>query len=152
MLNRKEIFALLLCLVIGFALRLYTFEQKSLWLDEIYTFNDARYGLKDALNLYRENSAYLHPPLFFMLTHLFYPFTKPERDLRIIPLIFGTLSIPMVYLLARLFSPHIALPCALSLTFMTYHISLSQDARSYSHAYVSWNSWSLLLYETSEDV
>jgi len=132
MLKRKEIFALLLCLVIGFVLRFYTFEQKSLWLDEIYTFNDARYGLKDALNLYRENSAYLHPPLFFMLTHLFYPFTKPERDLRIIPLIFGTLSIPMVYLLARLFSPHIALPCALCLTFMTYHISLSQDARSYA--------------------
>jgi hypothetical protein len=63
---------------------------------------------------------------------LFYPFPKPERDLRIIPLIFGTVSVPMIYFLSRLFCPGIALPCTLSLTFMTYHISLSQDGRSYA--------------------
>jgi hypothetical protein len=38
----------------------------------------------------------------------------------------------MMYFLARSFSPSIALPCALSLAFMAYHISLSQDGRSYS--------------------
>jgi len=38
----------------------------------------------------------------------------------------------MIYLLARQFSPNIAFPCTLSLTFMTYHISLSQDGRSYA--------------------
>jgi len=130
--NRKEIIILILCLLIGFALRFYTFDQKSLWVDEVHTFNDSRDGLKDQIKFYQENPAFLHPPLFFILTHQFYPFTKPERDLRIIPLIFGTLSIPMIYLLARSFSPHIALSCALSLTFMAYHISLSQDGRSYS--------------------
>lgn len=36
------------------------------------------------------------------------------------------------YLLARQFSASIALPCAISLAFMTYHISFSQDGRSYS--------------------
>jgi hypothetical protein len=130
--KRKEISILILCLLMGFALRFYTFDQKSLWIDEIYTFNDSRDGLKDQLKFYKGNPTYLHPPLFFILTHQFYPFTKPERDLRIIPLIFGTLSIPMIYLLSRLFSPHIALPCTLSLTFMAYHISLSQDGRNYS--------------------
>jgi uncharacterized membrane protein len=84
------------------------------------------------LKFYSENPTFLHPPLFFVLTHLFHPFTKPERDLRIIPLIFGTLSIPMIYFLSRLFSPNIALPCTLSLTFMVYHIYLSQEGRSYS--------------------
>ncbi|MDI7258309.1 MAG: glycosyltransferase family 39 protein [Thermodesulfobacteriota bacterium] len=131
-LKRKEIFILLLCLIIGFALRFYSFDQKSLWGDEIYTFNDSRYNIKEQINFYQEEPTYLHPPLFFILTHQFYPFTKPERDLRIIPLIFGTLSIGMFYLLARQFSPSIALPCTLSLTLMTYHISLSQDGRSYS--------------------
>ncbi|MDI7258310.1 MAG: glycosyltransferase family 39 protein [Thermodesulfobacteriota bacterium] len=130
--KRKEIFILLLCLLIGFALRLYTFDQKSLWIDEVHTFNDSRDGMIEQIKFYKENPAYLHPPLFFILTHLFYPFPKPERDLRIIPLIFGILSIPMFYLLAKSFSPGIALPCTLSLTFMTYHISLSQDGRSYS--------------------
>ncbi len=129
---KKETVILLLCLLVGFALRSYTFDQKSLWLDEIHTFNDSRYGIKEQIKYYKENPAYLHPPLFFILTYQFYPFTKPERDLRIIPLILGTLSIPMIYLLARQFSPPIALPCTLSLTFMAYHISVSQDGRAYA--------------------
>jgi hypothetical protein len=130
--KKKEILILVLCLIVGFGLRFYTFDQKSLWMDEIYTFDDSRDGLKEQLIFYRNNPNHLHPPLFFILTHQFYPFTKPERDLRIIPLIFGSLSIPMIYLLSRSFSPSIALPCTLSLTLMTYHISLSQDGRSYS--------------------
>jgi uncharacterized membrane protein len=120
------------CLFVGFALRFYSFDQKSLWMDEIHTFNDSRDDLNGQIRFYKENPTFLHPPLFFVLTHIFYPFEKPERDLRIIPLIFGILSIPMIYFLSRLFSPDIALPCTLSLTFMTYHIALSQDGRPYS--------------------
>jgi len=131
MAKRKELFILLFCLLIGFFLRFYTFDQKSFWTDEIHTFNDSRDDFKGQIEFYKKNPTFLHPPLFFILTHEFYPFTKPERDLRIIPLIFGMLSVPMIYLLARSFSPSIALPCALALTFMTYHISLSQDGRSY---------------------
>jgi len=130
--KQKEILIVIFCLIIGFGLRFYTLDQKSLWLDEVHTYNDSRDDLKGQIKFYKENPSFLHPPLFFILTHQFYPFPKPERDLRIIPLIFGALSIPMLYLLARSFSPSIALPCALSLTFMTYHISLSQDGRSYS--------------------
>jgi mannosyltransferase len=130
--KRKEVSILILCLFIGFALRFYTFDQKSLWMDEIYTFNDSRDDFRGQLKFYGENPTFLHPPLFFILTHLFSPFPRPERDLRIIPLIFGTLSIPMIYFLSRSFSSAVALPCTLSLTFMAYHISLSQDARSYS--------------------
>jgi len=44
---RNELLILIICLLIGFALRFYTFDQKSLWLDEIYTFNDSRFGIKD---------------------------------------------------------------------------------------------------------
>jgi len=130
--KKGEVLVLIFCFIVGFALRFYSFDQKSLWMDEVHTFNDSRDDLKGQIKFYKENPTFLHPPLFFILTHQFYPFTKPERDLRIIPLIFGTLSIPMIYLLARSFAPSIALPCTLSLTFMTYHISLSQDARSYS--------------------
>ena len=130
--KRKEMIILLLCLLVGFALRFYHFDTKSLWMDEVHTFNDSRDNLRGQIKFYRENPAFLHPPLFFILTHQFYPFTKPERDLRIIPLIFGSLSIILIYFLSKAFSPRIALPCTLSLTFMAYHISLSQDGRSYS--------------------
>jgi uncharacterized membrane protein len=47
--KQKEWIILLLCGLIGFALRYYTFDHKSLWLDEVYTYNDARYGLNDQL-------------------------------------------------------------------------------------------------------
>jgi uncharacterized membrane protein len=114
-------------------LRFYTFDQKSLWIDEVFAFDESRQGFKDQIKYFKEHPAdFLHPPLFPLLTHLFYPFEKPERDLRIIPLIFGIISIPMIYFLAKLFSPPIAFPCAFSLAFMTYHISFSQDGRSYS--------------------
>src|SRR3990172_9225595 len=115
--KRRELILVLLCLIIGFALRFYTFDQRSLWIDEIHTFNDSRDDLKGQIKFYKDNPTFLHPPLFFVLTHLFYPFTSPERDLRVIPLIFGSLSIPMIYFLAQSFSSYIALPCALSLTF-----------------------------------
>jgi hypothetical protein len=101
-------------------------------MDEIYKFEDSRDGFHSQLKFYAENPTFLHPPLFFVLTHLFYPFSKPERDLRIIPLIFGTLSILMIYFVSREFSHAIAIPSSLSLTFMTYHISLSQDGRCYT--------------------
>jgi hypothetical protein len=130
--EQKEILILILCLIAGFALRFYTFDKKSLWIDEIHTFNDSRDGIQNQLKYYKENPTYLHPPLFFVLSHLFYPFTKPERDLRIIPLIFGIFSVPMIYLLSRQFSPTVALPCTVCLTFMTYHIYLSQNGRPYT--------------------
>ena len=131
-LKEKEILILILCLLIGFALRFYTFDKKSLWLDEVHTFNESRDDLSGQLRFYKEYPTHLQPPLFFILSHLFHPFSKPERDLRIIPLIFGTLSIPMIYFLSKMFSPGCALPCTLSLTFMAYHISLSQEGRSYA--------------------
>ena len=130
--KQMEIFILVLCLLLGFALRFYTFDQKSLWIDEIHTFNDSRDTIGSQLKYYKENPTYLHPPLFFVLTHSFYPFPKPERDLRIIPLLFGILSIPMIYFLSSRFSTNIAIPCTFSLTFMTYHIYLSQNGRPYS--------------------
>ena len=129
--KRKEILVVIFCLFIGFALRFYTFDRKSLWIDEIHTFNDSRDDLRGQLNFYKENPSYLHPPLFFILTHQFYPFTKPERDLRIIPLIFGTLSIPMIYLLAGSFSPR-------------YRASLHPFFDLHDLPYQSFPGWTLL--------
>jgi hypothetical protein len=106
--KRKEFLILFLCTIIGFALRFYTFDQKSLWLDEIYTLQDSRDGFKGQLEFFKENPTYLRAPLFFVLTLQFYPFTKPGRDLRIIPMVFGTLSILLYYFLSKSFSSGMA--------------------------------------------
>ena len=128
----KLLLLLGLILLVSAALRFYSFDRKSLWLDEIYTFQDSSDGFMAQLKHYEENPTNLHPPLFFMATHLFYPFPKPERDLRIVPLIFGILSVPMIFFLASLFSRRIAIPCTLALMIMVYHIALSQEARAYT--------------------
>jgi uncharacterized membrane protein len=130
--KRKDIVILILCLLIGFALRFYAFDKKSLWIDEIHTFNESRDDLGGQLRYYRENPTHVQLPLFFILTHIFYPFSKPERDLRVMPLIFGILALPTIYFLSRSFSPRIALPCTFSLALMTYHIHYSQEGRVYS--------------------
>jgi len=88
--KRKEILIIIVCLLIGSALRFYTFDHKSLWIDKIYTFNESRDSFKDQLKYYQENPAYLHPPLLFTVTHQFYPFHKPGRDLRLIEIIYIT--------------------------------------------------------------
>jgi uncharacterized membrane protein len=132
--KQKEIIILILCLLVGFALRFYAFDKKSLWIDEIHTFNESRDDLGGQLRYYQENPTHVQLPLFFILTHIFYPFSKPERDLRVIPLIFGMLSLPMIYFLSRSFSPRIALPCTLALALMTYHVHYSQEGRVYSLA------------------
>jgi hypothetical protein len=61
--KRSELAILILCLLIGFALRFYTFDQKSLWLDEIHTFNESRDDLKGQLKFYKEYPTHLQPSL-----------------------------------------------------------------------------------------
>ena len=58
----KETLLILSLSILGLACRFYTFEQKSLWIDEVYTFNDSRDGLKGQMKFYKENPTYLHPP------------------------------------------------------------------------------------------
>ena len=66
--GRKELIVLILCLAIGFGLRFYAFDQKSLWMDEIHTYNDSIHDLKSQYEFYKDNPAFLHPPLFLSST------------------------------------------------------------------------------------
>ena len=100
--RRNEILILLLCFIIGLILRFHTFDKRSLWMDEIYTLNDSRDGFYEQIQFYKDNPTYLHPPFFFILTNFLSPFPKPERDLRILPLLFGVFSIPLIFFLSLL--------------------------------------------------
>ena len=106
--KRKEIFVLLLCLLLGFALRFHTFDQKSLWMDEVHTFNDPRDDFRGQIRFYKENPSCLQSPLFFILTHQFYPFPKAERDIRLIEIIyiFSITLVQIRFLKAAYFGQH----------------------------------------------
>lgn len=49
--KQKEVIILFLCLLVGFVLRFYTLDKKSLWWDEIYTFNDSRDDIRGATKI-----------------------------------------------------------------------------------------------------
>jgi len=79
--REREFLILIHCVFVAFALRFYTFDKKSFWLDEIYTLRDSKDDLKGQIKFYKDNPTYLQAPLFFMITHqlillLYYHFQK----------------------------------------------------------------------------
>ena len=52
--KRKELLILMLCLLIGFFLRFYTFDQNSLWMD------DNGVDLKSFLNAHTQTTLFYH--------------------------------------------------------------------------------------------
>ena len=63
-LKKKETLILVFAVIVGFSLRFYAFDHKSLWMDEVYTFNDSRDDLKGQLRFYKENPTCLQAPFF----------------------------------------------------------------------------------------
>jgi hypothetical protein len=60
-------------------------------------------------------------------------FEKPEFAARVVPLVFGVLSIPLFFILCRLFLPLLpALLCSVILLVSSWHIEFSRFARMYA--------------------
>jgi hypothetical protein len=60
-------------------------------------------------------------------------FPDPEFAARIVPLIFGVLSVPLFFLICRFFLPTFpALLCSMILLFSSWHIEFSRFARMYA--------------------
>jgi len=125
-------FWFLLCLTgIGALLRLYNLGGNSLWLDEAATLTFARQTLAGIW----ESTAggEFNPPLFYWLEHGMLVFGESEFVLRLLPALFGALTIPVVYLIGKEFRDRNAgLIAAALLAFSPFHIFYSQEARAYA--------------------
>jgi len=101
-------------------------------MDEVHTFNDCTDDFGAQLGFYKENPSFLHPPLFFMLTHQFYPFGKPGKGPPHHPFNlwdpFHSYDLPP----CQSFLPPYCPPMHPVSCFYGIHISLSQDGRSYA--------------------
>lgn len=111
--------------LLGVALRLYRFSEWGLAGDEVYTLRDST-----------DRTRLLGPkPLIFMLNHyLVGSWTSlDETGLRILPVLFGALAIPALYVAtAALVGRRAGLYTALLLAVNPWHIYWSQFARYYS--------------------
>lgn len=129
--EKKMIWAII---IFGLALRLISLNQ-SLWLDEaINTLAVQNYNFFDLITKYAR--ADFHPPGWFIILWTWTKiFGYSEIAVRLPSVIFGTITILIVYLICRkLFSQKLALIAALLLSVNPLHIYYSQEGRMYAFA------------------
>lgn len=125
-----EMGLVLLLTIMGGWLRFQGLGRDSLWLDEAASFLQARLPFWQLLQRVARN---VHPPLYYLLLHGVLTFGDSEAVLRWPSALFGTLSIPLLYLLGRAwFSGSVGVVAALLLTLSPVHIWHSQDAKMYT--------------------
>ena len=127
--NHKYI--LLSLIIIGAFLRLYNLGFNSLWLDEASTYSISSQSFF-AIWQYMAAGEF-NPPLFYWIEHIMLVFGNSEIILRIVPAIFGILTIPIFYLIGKEFlNDKTGLVLATLAAFSPFLILYSQEARAYS--------------------
>ena len=121
----------ILILLVGALLRFHHLSRESLWLDEGHSVRMA--GLP-VFKMVQEIAANKHPPLYFLALHGWIRlFGDSEFSVRSLSVIFGILSIVMLYQTASLlFGKKTGLLAALLLTLSSFNLFYSQEARMYT--------------------
>jgi len=144
--NRHLISLLLLLIVIlGSAMRIYGLSYKSMWGDEILSV--IWYRGKSIPEIARVSALRdVHPPLYYIILHFFLYFGDSEFVARLPSVIFGVLSIWLIYKVGRsFFGEREGLISAFLLSISTMHIHFSQEARMYT-LYMFLSLLSLFLF------
>lgn len=116
--------------IIGFALRVYRVDFLSIWGDENIYISKILLFFSGGNLFEGENHGLIHLLLTIPLVKIF---NTNELWFRMPSVLFGTFSIPFIYLLAkRLFNTHIALFAAILNTFSLYNIFWARVVRNYS--------------------
>ena len=120
-------------LVVGLILRLISLNQ-SLWLDEATSAMAAKMSLSQMFTSFLPGD--FHPPLYYLLLRLWSGiFGYSEIALRIPSVVFGVLTIYVIYLIGKkIYDKKTAIVASALLATSGLHIYYSQEARMYSLA------------------
>lgn len=122
---------LILLVIAGFVLRFYNLGFNSIWLDEGSTLGFAKQSLSGIWAA--TSGGEFNPPLFYYMEHFMLVFGDSEFTLRFLPALFGSLTVPVMYLIGREISGRLGgIIAAALMAFSTFHIFYSQDARAYT--------------------
>lgn len=123
---------LVVLIVVSFFLRFFNLTFNSLWLDEAATYDFAKLSLDELWETMVGGER--NPPLFYYIEHILISlFGASEFVLRFVPALVGSLTIPVFYLIGReVLGRFGGIISAGLLTFSSYHIFYSQDARAYA--------------------
>jgi len=146
----KRRFWLLAILIAAFALRVFYLGKQSLWYDEGVTWYLTRFSLPE---LVRWTAADIQPPLYYLLEWLAVRlFGQTEFALRFPSVVFGVLSVPMMWQMARALFPrrNSAWLAAGFIAIAPLMVYYSQEARMYALLVFqsllgSWLLWQMVV-------
>ena len=123
--------ALLGLIMLAFALRVHRLPAQSLWYDEGVSWYMTRLSLSD-LTVWTADD--IQPPLYY---YLLWPWVRlagtSEYSLRLLSVFFGTLAIPLMWVVGRyLLGSRAAWLAALVLALSPLHVYYAQEARMYT--------------------
>jgi uncharacterized membrane protein len=120
-------------IAIGFLLRAFHLGRESIWVDEGFTYRLAKFTLPQYIENVLGTLRNILPPLYFQIMHFWSGiFGNSEFSLRFPSVIFGTLSILLMYFFAKnIFNKEVGLISSILLSISLFHMQYSQEARMY---------------------
>ncbi len=101
-----------LIISVGALVRLYRLDAQSLWLDEGWQYFIASANSLSGVYARVLQPYPAHPPLSYLISHLFLQVENSDFFLRLPSVLFGIGSLPLCYLLARRCASPLAAVCA----------------------------------------
>ncbi len=95
--NYKSVGSVAALTVGGLFLRLYRPGQQSLWFDEAYSIFVTKLELAFSFELLVSDG--VHPPLYDLNQRIALPLGESEAAVRILAMVFGVLTVPLMYTL-----------------------------------------------------
>lgn len=122
---------LVLTIVIGLFLRIMFAGQHDFWFDEAFSYFIAK---NDLGQIIRASLGDNTPPAYYIVLHIWLNIAgNTPQAIRFLSLIFGALTIPLTYYLAKkLFNPKVGLISSQIVALSPLFIYFSQEARMYS--------------------
>ena len=132
-------------IVVGVILRFYRLDFQSLWQDEGLQYFVAHGDqIEDVMS--RLHWRTWHPPLSFLINHVFLRIADTDFMLRLPSALFGIASLPLCYsVVKRLYDERVALYTTFVLAVSPFHIWYSQEGRMYAQLLFCFLVASMLL-------
>lgn len=154
--SMRNVWLLLLILLLAIFLRMYHINLQSLWIDEGFTWNLTQYA--DPFLVLRND---VHPPLYFLAMDAWVEVAGTSvLALRFFSVLPGLLSVALIYQLGREVEQHLDMRrsmfpalAALLLAIADAEIFLAQEARSYTWQvlFASISMWGFLRWSRTAE-
>jgi mannosyltransferase len=117
--------------VVGAILRMLQIGDTCLWLDEAFSVWLGWHSVPEMLSwLVRIDQ---HPPLYYLLLHFWMNLGDDAVTVRALSALFGTLTVPVLYLLGRrLAGRNVGFLAAFILAVSPFHVRFAQETRMYT--------------------